>query len=295
MKVFRCYIALLFLILLMKHLSMSISIYRIIFVILLLPSAMITHAQNFTPKNQQDSSISTPHSATNPLAYIRTGDKESKYRVIFIHGSPGEKEAYDEYLNDLTLMKKAELISIDRLGYGDSGDKVEPSLIAQAQSILPFLDKNKKNILVGHSLGSPIALQMALLEAQHIAGVLLIASAFDPKLEQPKWYNYLANTLLLQWILPSDMNNSNKEMMVLSKQLDLLKQQDWSELTMPIRILHGEDDGLAAPDNAQFAYSKLNKSNARLRYVKDEGHLILWQNVPEVVKEINNLLGRVDQ
>jgi pimeloyl-ACP methyl ester carboxylesterase len=228
---------------------------------------------------------------TVPLAYTRTGNTSSAYRIIFIHGSPGDREAYEAYLNDDFLVESAELISIDRLGFGESTNSVETSLIKQAKAIQPFLSDGKNNVLVGHSLGSPIALQLALIEPNNISGMLLVASAFDPDLEQPKWYNQVANTIVARWILPEDMNNSNEEMMVLSEELNQLAQQDWSTLTMPIRLLHGDDDSLADPNNALFAYQKLNKNNTKLRYAKGEGHLILWQSPDEVIDDIKQLFN----
>ncbi|MFC1235693.1 alpha/beta fold hydrolase [Vibrio sp. F74] len=248
------------------------------------------NAQNPMPVHEGNQ---ISHNFDSTLSFTRTGSPTALYRIIFIHGSPGEKEAYDDYLHHSRLQEKAELIAIDRLGYGDSGKQVETSLLTQAQAITPFLSHDKQNILIGHSLGSPIALQLALIESNKIAGMVLVASAFDPELEHPKWYNHAANTLLAQWLLPRDMNNSNLEMMVLSEQLTNLSQQDWSDLTMPIRVLHGEDDDLADPDNSKFAYEKLKQNKATLRYVKGEGHLILWQNVPEVVSEIDLLLNQL--
>lgn len=269
---------------------MTNTLIRSTLLLTLLVATTVINAQD-SPRIPEGNQVKNDIDST--LSFTKTGSPTAPYRIVFIHGSPGEKEAYEDYLNNSELQQKAELIAVDRIGYGDSEQKVETSLLAQAHAIAPFLSSNKKNILVGHSLGSPIALQLALIESNKIAGMVLVASAFDPELEHPKWYNHAANTLLAQWLLPTDMNNSNLEMMVLSEQLTNLSQQDWSDLTMPIRVLHGAEDDLADPDNSKFAYERLKQNQATIRYVKGEGHLILWQNVPEVVSEIDLLLNQL--
>ncbi|WP_434362660.1 alpha/beta hydrolase [Parasalinivibrio latis] len=225
-----------------------------------------------------------------PLAYLQAGAANSDTRIIFIHGSPGSKEGYQAYLSNEDLLNRAQLLSVDRLGFGNSGKEVVTSLQQQAEAILPFLDSSRNNILVGHSLGGPIALQLALISPESISGMVLIASAFDPALEQPKWYNYLADTIVANWILPEDMNRSNREMMVLSQELKELADQSWQELTMPIRLLHGDDDTIAAPGNSLFAYARLPTQSTTLHMMKNEGHFVLWQNVPQIVREILSLI-----
>lgn len=229
------------------------------------------------------------------LSYVKTGNLDSDYRIIFIHGSPGNKEAYDAYLEHPELNRRVEMVSVDRLGYGVNQETVETSLLNQARSILPFLSEDKSNILVGHSLGSPIALQLALLAPEKVAGMVLIASAFDPELEHPKWYNQVADTVVAKWILPTDMNNSNEEMMVLSKELSLIAGQDWSVLKIPIDIVHGNEDELADFGNAVFAYEKLSPNGATLSVLKGEGHLVLWQNTELVTDEILQMLSQLEQ
>ncbi|OEE61821.1 alpha/beta hydrolase [Enterovibrio norvegicus FF-33] len=216
-----------------------------------------------------------------------SGNPLSAHRVIFIHGSPGSKEAYDDYLNHPSL-QQIELVSVDRLGFGQSSMPVETSLKKQAESLLPLLLDNKNTLLVGHSLGGPIALQLALLAPEHVDSLLLIASAFDPKLESPKWYNYIADTQLATWLVPDDMLRSNAEMMVLEHELEKLAAQDWASLTMPIVLVHGADDDLADPGNSYFAKQRL--PNASLKMLNNEGHFVLWQNVPLLVNEIKAMI-----
>ncbi|CCO50149.1 putative Alpha/beta hydrolase [Vibrio nigripulchritudo SOn1] len=232
-----------------------------------------------------------PVSVPESLGVTSVTSPQTQVQILFIHGSPGSKEGYSAYLKRPDLRKSADLVSIDRLGYGESDPLPEPSILMQAQAILPFLSKDKANILVGHSLGGPIALQLGLIAPNQISGMVFVAPAFDPELEHPKWYNRIADTLLAKWVLPTEWNQSNVEMMSLSKELELLASRDWSALTMPINIVHGVEDDIADPGNSVFAINKLPKQSVKLIQPPDEGHFVLWQNVPLVVESIHQVIG----
>ncbi|PMN87433.1 alpha/beta hydrolase [Enterovibrio norvegicus] len=226
---------------------------------------------------------------TDEVSFLEAGDVDAPQRIIFIHGSPGSKEGYEDYLNDAAL-QSYHLIAVDRPGFGASPKPVQTSLKAQAESLMPILVRSDKpTFLVGHSLGGPIALQAALLYPDEIDGALLVAPALDPALESPKWYNYLADTILAHWILPNDMLLSNIEMMELESELEKLAEQDWEALSIPVVLVHGEEDDIADPGNSLFGKRKLPSST--LKMIEDEGHFVLWQNVPLLVGEIKALLA----
>ena len=100
------------------------------------------------------------------LRYVisKTFNKEL-VTIIFIHGAPGSNSDYEDYLTDKDLNQEANLISIDRLGYGysDFGNS-QTSIMKQAQSIQKLMDNlgTSNFIVVGWSFGGPIAVQVAL-------------------------------------------------------------------------------------------------------------------------------------
>ena len=76
--------------------------------------------------------------------------------VLFIHGAPGSNSDYEDYLTDKDLNQKANLISVDRLGYGYSDfGNAQTSIQKQAQSIQKLMDSldTPNIILVGWSFG----------------------------------------------------------------------------------------------------------------------------------------------
>lgn len=225
------------------------------------------------------------------VAYLQQGKLDSKYRLIFIHGSPGSKEGYQAYLNDDWLKKNAELISVDRIGYGQSPHKLNSDIESQAQSIAPLLAKDKVNILVGHSLGGPIALNLAILFPKQVQGMVLVAPAFDPKLEEPKWYNELADTWLVGAFLSDDWRRSNGEMLPLANELNKLNNKDWKRLNdIEVTLIHGNDDTISDPNNSIFAFSRLTGQGKKLVEVKGAGHFILWKNPQRIIDEIKPMI-----
>ena len=237
----------------------------------------------------------TTHFADTGVAYVEQGNLTSHYRIIFIHGSPGSKEGYKDYLENPWLLKNAELISVDRLGYGQSPEKLEASLDSQSRSIEPLLTKDKINILVGHSLGATIALDLTLMVPKRVQGMVLIAPALDPKLEEPKWYNKLADTRLVKVFLPDRWKKSNGEMMPLADELSKLSRKDWRLLDpVPVILIHGDEDSIADPDNSVFAIKRLKGKGKELVKAKGAGHFILWKNPPRVINEIKKIINAID-
>ncbi|WP_339389771.1 alpha/beta hydrolase [Vibrio neptunius] len=237
----------------------------------------------------------TTHFARSGVAYVAKGNQASHYRLIFIHGSPGNKEVYEAYLKDAWLLENAELISVDRVGYGQSPKALAADLDSQSKSIESLLSKDKVNILIGHSLGGPIALNLALMFPNLVQGMVLVAPAFDPKLEEPKWYNELADTWLVSVFLSDNWKKSNGEMMPLADELSKLSNKDWGLLdSVPVTLIHGDEDNIADPKNSIFAIQRLTGAEKKLIEVQGAGHFILWQNTPKVINEIKKLISIAD-
>ncbi|MCG9689959.1 alpha/beta hydrolase, partial [Vibrio tubiashii] len=105
-----------------------------------------------------------------------------------------------------------------------------------------------------------------------------------------------ADTWLINWVLPNDWQTSNGEMMPLAEELSELSDKDWRVLdTLPVTIIHGKEDTIADPDNSVFAIQKLTGTSKQLIEVEKEGHFILWQNVPLISEQIQDLLFETQQ
>ena len=117
---------------------------------------------------------------------------------------------------------------------------------------------------------------------EKIAALLLVAPSLDPELEKPRWYNNLADYQLISWLLPTELDLANLEVMALP---DELKQMVplWNTLEIPITLIQGEKDKLVHPDNADFA-EKMVPRGLRVVRLEDAGHFVLWKQ-PEIIKK----------
>ena len=211
--------------------------------------------------------------------------------IIFIHGTPGSWEAFGAYLADDELAQRARLISVDRPGFGNSrAGGIVTSLSDQARMLSPLLSDGGSNniLLVGHSLGAPVAARMAMDYPESIGGLLLIAPSLDPELEAPRWYNRLASYKVVQWLTPEELKKANDEVLALPGELEAMVPL-WSSLTMPVTVLQGMDDKLVDPRNVEFLDTS-EVSGLTLVRVEKAGHFILWKQPEYILKELNDLL-----
>lgn len=206
--------------------------------------------------------------------------------VVFVHGSPGSWDAFIAYMGNEPLLQKAHLISIDRPGFGKSGrGKPERSLIKQAASIMPALNTNtsgKPAILVGHSYGGPVIVQMAVDFPQQIGSLILVAASVDPALEKTKWFQIPADWLVFSWMVPKDLRTSNREILPLKGELEKLGPR-WSAIDIPVTIIQGDKDRLVPAGNADFAEEKLVNATVKMVREQELNHFIPWTK-PQLIR-----------
>ena len=67
------------------------------------------------------------------IQFIKVGERKNLPLIVFVHGSPGALNAYEDYFSDVDFLKYADMISVDRPGFGYSDfGKSESSLMIQA-------------------------------------------------------------------------------------------------------------------------------------------------------------------
>ena len=223
-------------------------------------------------------------------------DGPAERRILFIHGTPGEWAGWAHYLADSSLQKRATMIAVDRPGFGESEPgKTVPAIEDQARLLEPLLHeaadpagKVVPTLVVGHSLGGPIAAALAMDYPQEVRGAVLVAPSIDPATEGPRWYNEAMTWWLVRKLAPDDLGWSNRELMPLVPELKVMEPR-WKSLAMPITIIQGEKDELVDPRTADYAERMLPHGNTVIR-VPDEGHFVLWEKPGVVVQAIAALL-----
>jgi pimeloyl-ACP methyl ester carboxylesterase len=94
----------------------------------------------------------------------------------------------------------------------------------------------------------------------------------------------------LRWMLPSALTMANLEK--LSHKAELEKMQPlWSNIKVPVCILHGMEDKLIWPENAHFSKAQLvNAPWVELNLVPKRAHNLTWKSKELVCQKIVALL-----
>jgi pimeloyl-ACP methyl ester carboxylesterase len=172
------------------------------------------------------------------IHYIETGNKNAS-TLFFVHGSPGSWDAYKEYLKDTLLLSKYRLIAIDRIGFGYSNFGKATNLKTQAIIIEKFvglISNGKPLYLIGHSMGGPVIVQMAVDKPQLYKQLIILSGAIDPKAEEPENWRAIIKAKPIRYIIPGALRTSNDELYWLKEDLFLMKPQ-LKNITSKITII----------------------------------------------------------
>lgn len=227
------------------------------------------------------------------MHYAKTGN-DSFPTLFFVHGSPGSWDAFSQYLKDKDLLSKYRMISIDRPGFGGSEFGKAKDLEEQSKLISPlltFFNNHKPVYIIGHSLGGPMAVRLVADNPGYFSGLVLLAGSVDPSEEKPeKWRPVLFKTPL-KFLVPGAFRPSNEELWYLKKDLKILKN-DFSKITCPVYIVHGDKDDMVPVGNAAYAKQMLvNAKKVVTIILPGANHFIPWQHY----KEIKEVLMKLEE
>lgn len=262
-------------------------------------SAIIGYASvkivtNITDRNNRLSHmnfISFTHKINNQTINGATTGKKCNPALLFIHGAPGDWKSWARYMGDTELLDKFFMIAVDRPGYGQSDFGIPVTNIKnQAQFIIDAALKEHKGpfILIGHSYGGPIQIQLGIDFPDQIASKIILAGALSPALHQKRFYHILGDLFFIRPMLPTAIKVTNLEMLSLQSQLQD-QAQKLSSITSPVTIIQGGKDWLVPKGNANYAKEQL-KSVKKLKTIelKKQGHFIPWEQYDLVKKQILN-------
>lgn len=241
----------------------------------------------FARKEKKGSLHSYPVGKNRIINYLKVGD-ENLPLVVFVHGSPGSLSAFIDFMADTALLKRAQLITVDRPGFGASNfGYAEPSLEKQAAYLKPILEENKNHrpiILVGHSLGGPIIARMAMDYEELVDGLVIVAGSIDPELEPNEtWFRAPLATPFLKWILPRSFRASNDELYKLKPELVKMLPR-WNTIGCRAIVIQGKKDSLVPAGNADFAKKMLSHASSLEFMIKEDmDHFVPWSN-PELIR-----------
>lgn len=226
------------------------------------------------------------------IHYTHVGNKELPL-VILVHGAPGGSSAMNDYLADTSLTKFAQVVAVDRPGYGFSGyGNTEQTLKAHAQALQPILEQYRaqKTILLGHSFGGPVIVRMAMDYPDLVDGLVIVAGSVSPELEPQEWWRKPLNYPFVRWMLPPSFMVCNQEILPLKEELEAMLPL-WNKITCPVVVYQGDEDDLVPKENADFIKKMLpNNSSVKLEIVEGGNHFILWSMRAEIINSLAKLV-----
>jgi pimeloyl-ACP methyl ester carboxylesterase len=231
------------------------------------------------------------------MSYLEVGDGTLPL-VVFVHGSPGSLSAFIDFMADTALLAHAQLITLDRPGFGASNfGYAEPSLEKQAALLKPILEKHKAQrpiILVGHSLGGPLIARMAMDYPGLVDGLVMVAPSIDPELEPDEWFRGPLATPFLKWMLPRSIRASNDEIYKLKPELEEMLPL-WSGIKAKTIVIQGKKDSLVPPANADFAKKMMTGAEVKVVMVDGMDHFVPWNHpylIRDAILEMLTKVGR---
>ena len=248
--------------------------------------------------------------------YPTTKINKKSEPIIFIHGTGMDHTVWTLPVRHY-LRKKRDVISIDLPGHGKNEDKSLDSISKLSDYIYNFLDMNsiEKCSIVGHSMGSLIALEMASSYPSRVNAISMIGTAFpmqvnEALLESAKSNPQVAINILTfmgysyssrlggnknpgMWMTESTkrlMQKSNKG--IIYKDLKACAEFDNGlekarNVTAKVQLILGSNDFLTPRIKAQELIN--NFQDPIVKEVKGSGHSMMMEEPNLVLDYLNSL------
>lgn len=277
-------------------------------------------------------------SALGRLAYFDAGQNHAhgagggapRPPVVLLHAL-GTNYTHWEYVAP-ELARHTRVVGLDLPGCGHSerprGSYRLAELCESVRALLDYL-KVERPILVGHSFGGRVAMELALAEPQRFSGLVLLNSAgltrypaalstLGQRLLGPKILGTLMLALaplFLPRIFGKKTARCKRFMAQIYGRIDLRAPYDFAahaypllpdlvsdvldrlpELTLPMQVLLGERDGLVDREVAERLLPVLSiEAELAIKRLSECGHMPTLECPEEVLASILALLARVEQ
>jgi pimeloyl-ACP methyl ester carboxylesterase len=236
------------------------------------------------------------------------GGSQAAPAVLLIHGAGGNHLYWP---SEIRRLPGARIYALDLPGHGKSSGRGHQSIEAYSQALVDWMSTAEigRAVVVGHSMGSAIALSMALTHPELVLGLgLLGASArlrVNPEILSDSagstTYHKAIEALLRfgfsSFADPRLVELAGKRMLenrhsVLHGDLMACDAFDVidrvSQIKQPAFVLCGAEDLLTPVRYSQFLAGVL--SNSRLSVIPEAGHMVMLEKPQEVAGALANFL-----
>jgi len=228
-------------------------------------------------------------------------NKKSQITVVFFHGFMSDMNgAKPKAIEKFCKKQKVNFLKFEYSGHGKSkGSFIEGNISKWTNDALQIIkkkiDKNKKLIFIGSSMGSWIALNLFLYFKKQIKGFIGIASApeFIEELMWKKFSKKIKKIIVAKKIYR--LNRGNFEYQI-TKQLILDGRKNKVlnnkiNLGIPLVLFHGLKDEVVPLNLSKKILKICKKSVKKLIIIKKGDHSLSKTNdLKKIGKELNRLI-----
>lgn len=233
----------------------------------------------------------------------------SRPPVVFLHGAGG---THQHWLYQVRDLPGAATYALDLPGHGRSEGSGSDSIAAYGDWLVAFLNEAKVDqaILVGHSMGGGLALDVALRYPDRIAGLGLVATGarlrvvpaiLDGILQNPEAAVRLICDFAFGPEAPSEMVRLSRRQMnatlpevlhgdfVACDAFDVMERL--GEIAVPTLILCGTQDHLTPPKYSVYLRDQIR--GATFNLVEGAGHMVMVERPRSVSQALTTFLEKL--
>lgn len=228
--------------------------------------------------------------------------------LLLIHGAGG---SHLDWPPELRRVERLGSCAVDLFGHGRSSKPGRPSVDDHANDVMALIEALglTQIVLVGHSMGGAVALEIALRKPGVAAALVLLASGARLKVNRTLLnlvgadYDQAVKLITgLAWAqdAPADVVGRGQALM-LQCDPDVVEMdfeacdgfdvmQELASVTTPTLVLTGTEDRLTPPKYGRFLAD--NIPNAEFVSVEGAGHMLAQERPEEIAQLIVDFAGR---
>ncbi len=241
------------------------------------------------------------HQAGNP----------EKLPIILLHGAGG---THLHWPPDIRRLTDQRIFALDLPGHGKSNGIGRQSINEYAQIVLDFMDATNlpAAIIIGHSMGSAIALQLALDAPDRVLALVILGGGSRLRVAPSILENaaneatfHLTIKTITEWSFGSDASPRLKELAaqrmgetrptVLHGDFTACNEFDASErlteIKKPTLILCGKEDKMTPPKYSKSLHEQI--PNSELIIIEDAGHMVMLEKPRKVAEAIERFVEKL--
>ena len=239
------------------------------------------------------------------------GEEGERPPVVLIHGAGG---THLYWPSELRRLPGYRVFTLDLPGHGKSSGRGQQSIATYAHSVLNWMQAAGLHsaVFVGHSMGSAIAITLALKNPQHVLGLGLVGASarlnVNPTLLEnsasPTTFHSVVETVVA-WSFgpqtPSQLTELAARRMAETRPTvlhsDFLACNEFdetehiAEISKPALVMTGAEDKMTPVRNAQFLAATI--PNARLEIIPNAGHMVMLERPQAVASALLSFLDGI--